>query len=77
MYTKTYAYTPRLYVYIDTHIYIYMYKYIYIYIYMYKYIYIYIYIYMYRIQHELRGMELVRTIISQLVSAVAFFKGTF
>ena len=45
--------------------------------YKYIYIYIYIYIYMYRIQPELRGMELVRTIISQLVSAVAFFKGTF
>ena len=28
-------------------------------------------------KHELRGIELVRTIISQLVLAVAFFKGIF
>ena len=41
------------------------------------YVYIYIYIYMYRIRHELRGIELVKTIISQLVSAVALFKGFF
>ena len=31
----------------------------------------------YRIQHEFRGIELVRTIISQLVSAVAFIRGIF
>ena len=30
-----------------------------------------------RVKHELRDIELVRTIISQLVSAVAFFKGIF
>ena len=28
-----------------------------------------------RVQHELRGIELVRTIISELVSAVVFFNG--
>ena len=31
----------------------------------------------YIVQHELRGIELVRAIISQLVLAVAFFKGIF
>ena len=41
------------------------------------YIYIYIYIYIIIIKNELRGKELVRTVISQLVSAVTFFKGTF
>ena len=30
-----------------------------------------------RVKHELRGIEQVRTIISQLVSAVTFFKGIF
>ena len=30
-----------------------------------------------RVNHELRGTELVRTIIPQLVSTVAFFKGIF
>ena len=30
-----------------------------------------------RVKHELRGIELVRTIISQLAWAVAFFKGFF
>ena len=35
-----------------------------------------IYIYIYIMQHEWRGIELARTMISQLVSAVAFFKGT-
>ena len=33
--------------------------------------------YIYRIKHELRGTELVKTMISQLVLAVAFFKGVF
>ena len=48
-----------------------------------KIIYVYIYIYIYRerererVKHELRGIDLVTTIISQLVSVVAFFKGTF
>ena len=50
---------------------------VYIYIYIYTYIYIYIYVCVYRIRHELRGIELVKTIISELVSAVAFFKGFF
>ena len=43
-----------------------------------EYIYIYIYIYIYmRIQDEFRNIQLVRTIISELVLAVAFFKGIF
>ena len=55
-------------------IYIYIYIYI-LYIYIY-YIYIYIlYIYIYIIQHELRNIDLVKTIISQLISAKAFSKG--
>ena len=41
------------------------------------YIYIYIYKYIHRAKHELRGIELVRTINSKLVSVVAFFKGNF
>ena len=51
--------------------------------YIYVYIYIHLYTFIYRereqerVKHELRGIELVRTIISQLVSAVAFFKGIF
>ena len=59
---------------------IYIHEYTYIYIYIYKKIYIYIiniYVYIERVKHELRGIELVRTIISQLVSDVAFFKGIF
>ena len=35
------------------------------------------YVCIYIMQHEMRGIELVKTIISQLVSAVAFFKGIF
>ena len=30
-----------------------------------------------RVKHELKGIELVRTVISLLVSVVAFFKGIF
>ena len=37
----------------------------------------YIYIYIHIMQNELRGIELVKTTISQLVSAVVFFKGIF
>ena len=59
-----------LFIYMNIHTYIYIYKKIYIYI-------INIYIYIERVKHELRGIELVRTIISQLVSDVAFFKGIF
>ena len=45
--------------------------------YIYIYIYIYICVCVYRIRHELRSIELAKTIISELVSAVAFFKGLF
>ena len=59
---------------------IYIYEYIYIYIYIYVYIYIYIYIYLniyIYIYNTLRSIELVKTVISQLVSAVAFFKDIY
>ena len=44
---------------------------------MYIYMYIYIYTYIYRIQHELMGIELVRTTISQLVFGRGLLQGDF
>ena len=68
---------------VNIHIHIYTYLYLYLNICIHIsisrpiYLSIYLSIHTYSLKHQLRGIELVRTIISQLVLAVAFFKGIF